>query len=341
MTVNSEPRRGLRTNIIVLTKNERASVARILRRLKAESPVIHGTIKGRFRVLTRLADVIAHFPSLLDRKAVADSSGRSSTLIDALLVPRQGDTMLHLPAKATLGKGFLVAKFQLFRLLSGLAQQHNMKEGDIRDIRAKTGALMFTLMAEDVYLNLLDDRTLPLEMRRQAAMWLILLWDHRTDFIAKDTAPVLQALWDCRADLAPAFGTMKGKFEFLLVSSDLDEKWQDFAASITEGSAAGAALQEFLFGLSYEQIDRVNRKMKEQGVTAVDRDEISAFLGEDIKFDLSADQRDFYMFYTYRRDNARARRRLGLAGPHFTLEDYYIRFMLKRYKETLFNDLFL
>ena len=44
--------------------------------------------------------------------------------------------------------------------------------------------------------------------------------------------------------------------------------------------------------------------------------------------------------YTVRRDNARARTRLCLEGPHKTLEDYYIEFVTGLDKETQNNDTF-
>ena len=39
------------------------------------------------------------------------------------------------------------------------------------------------------------------------------------------------------------------------------------------------------------------------------------------------------MQYTVRRDNARVRKRLQIPGPHHTLEDHYMRFILERNKE--------
>ena len=44
--------------------------------------------------------------------------------------------------------------------------------------------------------------------------------------------------------------------------------------------------------------------------------------------------------YTVRRDNARARARMHLEGPHKTLEDYCIQFVTAKNKEKQNNDTF-
>jgi hypothetical protein len=92
-------------------------------------------------------------------------------------------------------------------------------------------------------------------------------------------------------------------------------------------------MEEFLFGISYEQIGRLRSILKEQGIRAIGRDEVSAYLGEHVKTDVSLDYRDFYLLYTVRRDNARARQRLHLEGPKKTLEDHFIRFVPEAQQE--------
>ena len=331
---------GLYTHIVVLTEKERGFVNKILDQYKRESPDICSSINSRLNDITHLAEIIAHFPSLLERQVSYKETRDKLTLIESLLTKRAGDKMLHLPSKATLGKGFLVAKFHLFTLFSNLAATTNMAEHDVAELKAITSALLFTLMAEDVYLNLLDATELPLEIRRQVAMALIILWEHRTDFIVKDIAPVLQAVWDSRQKLAPVFGSMMGTSELLVISMDQDNRWNAFLSAMLKDNDITQALEEFLFGLSFEQIQSLKNLLAQKGVHTIDREKISDFLHEDIKLDLNSDPRDFYMLYTVRRDNARVRKRLGLQGPHNTLEDYYMRFVLEQYKEAQFNDIF-
>jgi hypothetical protein len=76
----------------------------------------------------------------------------------------------------------------------------------------------------------------------------------------------------------------------------------------------------------------------EKGISAIGRDEVASFLGIKIETYYESDPRTFFTQYSIRRDNARARRRMNLPGPHGTLEDYYTRFILELNKEKQEND---
>ena len=80
--------------------------------------------------------------------------------------------------------------------------------------------------------------------------------------------------------------------------------------------------------------------LRTKGIAAIDRDEVSTFLGEHVKTDAGLDYRDFYSMYTVRRDNARARSRIKIDEPKKTLEDYFIQFVTEQNKEKQNNDTF-
>ncbi len=328
------------TDIVVFTEQESKLVSKLLDRLKQISPETWEGITDRIADMKRLAANIAHFPSLLQRQIIMGETRTQYTLIEALLVHRDGDKMLHLPSKATLGKGFLVVKYHTFSSMMRLAESAGMDKEDIHAFQSATSVIMFTLMVEDVYLNLIDDTTIPLDIRRQIAFALIILWEHRNDQNVSDAAPVLQAVWEARRNLAPAFGTMVGTSELLLISIQMDKDWNAFLKARLGDSDVSQAMEEFLFGLSYEQIQTLKTTLRERGIAAIGRDEISSFLGQEIKTDVTSDLRDFYMLYTVRRDNARVRKRLNIPGPHNTLEDHYMRFILEEYKEKQHNDIY-
>ena len=99
-------------------------------------------------------------------------------------------------------------------------------------------------------------------------------------------------------------------------------------------------MEEFLFGISFEQINKLKSILREKGIPAIGRDEVSQFLGEHVKTDVNLDYRDFFTQYSIRRDNARTRRRMGLPGPHRTLEDVFIRFVMELNREKQNNDVY-
>ncbi len=326
--------------ITVLTSYQEQLVVELREALQAHAPDRIELLEDRLSDMKELATAIAHFPSLLQRTNLTNSVRTPEALVESIISYQEdGDTLLHMPSKAILGKGFLVTKIHSFYSMSRLAKNFaGMDDKQVKRYSDEAVSMMFTLMAEDVYLNLMKDKTLSMSMRRQLANSLIILWEHRSDQNIYDIAPVLQSVWSARRTLAPAFGTMMGTSELLLVSIQMDAQWSQFIKQRLGDNEVSQAMEEFLFGLSYEQIMRLRAILREQGVKAIGRDEVSAYLGERVKTDVSLDYRDFYLLYTVRRDNARARQRLHLPGPTKTLEDFFIRFVMEKNEEKQQND---
>ena len=126
----------------------------------------------------------------------------------------------------------------------------------------------------------------------------------------------------------------------MLFRSQMDEQWIAFIKQKMGDSGVSQAMEEFLFGISYEQILQLKNILRTKGIPAIGRDEVSKFLGVHIKTDAGLDYRDFYSMYTLRRDNARVRARMNLPGPHKTIEDYFIQFVMEQNKEKQNNDSF-
>ena len=312
-------------------------------------PLISQTDKEHYEIyINRIADLesmaasIARFPSLLERQELAGGTRTRATLIESLIKHHDdGDRILRLPSKAVFGKSLLVAKTHTLSDLAKFAK-HMGKEFDSlsKALDTETNLSMFSLLAEDVYLNLISDETQPVEFRREWALSLLLLWEHWNDQTTENVAPVLQSVWMARRRLAPAFGTMMGTSELLLISMQMDDQWISFIKQKMGEDGVSQAMEEFLFGISTEQIQNLRTILKTQGIPAIGRDEVSKFLGEHVKADAGLDYRDFYSMYTVRRDNARARARMKLEGPHKTLEDYFIQFVTALNKEKQNNDTF-
>lgn len=312
-------------------------------------PVIEKNDKERAEIFyNRIADLegmaqsIAKFPSLLERHELTGGTRTPTTLIDSLIKHQvEGDKTLQLPSKAILGKALLVAKAHTLSSFSKYAKHLGQDfESISRKFENETILSMFSLLVEDVYMNLICDHSQPMEFRRQWAMSLLLLWEHWNDQTIETVAPVLQAVWTARRRLAPAFGTMMGTSELLMISMQMDDQWISFIKRKMGDNGVAQAMEEFLFGISFEQIALLRRNLKEQGISAIGRDEVSKFLGEHVKADAGLDYRDFYTMYTIRRDNARSRARWHQEGPKKTLEDYFIQFVTEQNQEKQNNDTF-
>ena len=328
------------SKVVIFTTKQQALVNEIMPIIQKNDSDTGENFRNRISDLEALASAINRFPSLLERHSIIGDIRTPTSLIDSLIEHLDsGDSTLQLPSKANLGKGLLIAKIHT---LSSLTRQANHlgEEKLYKDLETETISSMFSLLVEDVYLNLIRDASQPLEFRREWAMSLLLLWEHWSDQNIEDVAPVLQSVWTARRKLAPAFGTMMGTSELMMISMQMDEQWIQFIKEKMGEPGVTQAMEEFLFGISYEQIKTLKNTLRTKGISAIGRDEVSKFLGEHVKADAGLDYRDFYSLYTIRRDNARSRRRFKAEGPYKTLEDYYIQFVTEQNKEKQKNDTF-
>lgn len=326
------PQDQIATDIIVLNPNERALVNRVFENLRVYSPETMVGVATRIMDLERLSVSISRYPSMHERGYYAGKSRSADSLIDTLCTIGDGERLLSLPTKAILGQGFLVAKFHAFSAITLVAVNSCFSDKDIQELRQATLNIMFTLMAEDVYMSLLDDPNLKPLVRRDIAEALAELWEHRLDQNVISVAPVLDAVWTVRDQIAPNFGTMIGTSELLLLSIGLDDKWQAFISKRLGDADVAMAMEEFLFGLSYEDISLIRKELRTRGLNAIGRDEVPEIIGH--KATLSnEDPRIFYRAYTQRRNNADARKRLSSPGPKKTLEDHYMQFIFEKNRE--------
>lgn len=331
------------TSLVVLTDKEQTLVNTLFDRLKTISPESLEVIANRVADLERLTKNIAHFPSLFQQQNINADGKTELSMIESLLAQRGGDRILHLPSKAILGKGYIVAKFKTFMSMTKIANECGFPKSEIVEYQKATLNLMFTIMCEDVYLSLLENLSIPVDLRQQIAYSLIVLWEHRTDLNVLEMAPVLESVWSARKKLAPVFGTMVGTSELLLFSIEMDDQWCKFISTQLGDSEVSMALEEFLFGLSYEEISRVKQILRDKGISAIGREEVAMFLNKPSIQEVAneaADPREFFLDYSVRRDNAKARQRMNLPGPHHTLEDYYMCFVMQKNKEKQYNDVY-
>ena len=328
------------SKVVIFTTKQQALVNEIMPIIQKNDNDTGENFRNRISDLEALAVAINRFPSLLERHSIIGDVRTPTSLIDSLIGHLDnGDSTLQLPSKANLGKGLLIAKMHTLSSLSRQAN-HLGEEKLYKELETETISSMFSLLVEDVYLNLIRDASQPMEFRREWAMSLLLLWEHWSDQNIEDVAPVLQAVWTARRRLAPAFGTMMGTSELMMISMQMDEQWIQFIKEKMGEPGVTQAMEEFLFGISYEQIKTLKNTLRTKGISAIGRDEVSKFLGEHVKADAGLDYRDFYSLYTVRRDNARSRGRFKTEGPYKTLEDYFIQFVTEKNKEKQKNDTF-
>jgi hypothetical protein len=123
---------------------------------------------------------------------------------------------------------------------------------------------------------------------------------------------------------------MNGTTELLRITIDLDKDWRDFLVYEASNDETRWALEEFLFGLSWEEIQKVRAKLTCFGINAVNYDQIRSYLDAGPAYSVvsARDPRAFYDFFIERRDACALRKRVGASGPKHTLEEIYLKYRI-------------
>jgi hypothetical protein len=320
-----EPGEPEQPGFSVLTQGEKQLAAEIGEAL-AGSPDLEG-IQERFDCLYTLGEAVSRFPSVRESQRLMGEERDETQLIRSLCSFSSTNHLLHIPTKVLIIRSFLVAKFHYYAMLYAL-----MKHEDRWNRPLKTGMFQITstLMAEAVYFSCLEDPGFSRNIKLGIANDLISLWDSGTDPRTNRHLPALEALWRAREETPPAFGTMDGNSELFRLSIEMGPDWQDFLSAGAASDEIRWTLEEFLFGLSYEEIRQVRARLLRFRINAVNYDEVKTYLGHKPGFTMveGGDMRNIFDFYMDRKEAAQFRKRTSVPGPYHTLEELYLRYRI-------------
>jgi hypothetical protein len=313
--------------MLVLSEGEEDLIRDITSWLKERNSEDCRQVERRFDCLRRLGDAVSLYPSLRKTQYLQGIARNEEQLIEALCSFSSASHMLHIPTKVVAARSYLVAKYHAFSLLAMLSSGQN---DFLASIKRVIFSLISTLMAEEVYLSCLEEPTFSREIKTEIANDLVNLWDTGSDLRAIRHLPALENLWAAREAAPPIFGTMDGNSELLRISIEMGNDWGDFLMEESTSDETQQALEEFLFGLSYEEIRQIRSRLAHFGISAVDYNEIRSYLGSKPAYSFArpGELRAVYDFFVERREAARFRMRTSTPGPCHTLEELYLRYRI-------------
>lgn len=226
----------------------------------------------------------------------------------------------------------MVAKFNFYGFLLNLCNRYPILEPWREELQKTWEYAIFSLLVEDVYQVIIErDGYYDPRVRRQAAVDLIHLWEYRFDRHVTDYAPTIVDLWRARKRIVPIFGTMVGTMEFVSLSSQLPDRWYQFISVHGREEEVMQALEEFIFGLTYEILVLVREKMQEQNIATVNRDRLETMLGTGNRLQEinSTDPREMYRFFQRRTKCLIHRRLADTPGPRRTLEEILLVYLIE------------
>lgn len=310
-----------------LTAAENQLVNEIEAWLKEHHPEDGKVVSESFSRLRTLGNAIFAYPSVRDTQFLMGEVFDESGLVESLLAFSSSSHLLRIPTKIVAMRSFLVAKFHAFSLLSSLTIG---REDHYEEVRQTVFSVISTLIAEVVYFSCMEDPHFSRETKTSLACDLIELWDSGVDQRGLRHFSALSSLWVARNSNPPNFGTMDGTTELLRLTMDLDEDWREFLVMESGNEQTRWALEEFLFGFSWEEIQEIRNQLAHSDENAVGLDGIQNYLGSSPAFSKidEKDPRTFYDFFIERRDACIFRKKLSAPGPIHTLEEIYLKYRI-------------
>ena len=319
------------TDLSFLDERERVLVVEALGFI--DDPEYGDILAGNLHRLSQAAELIRSSPSILRSIQMRPKMAFSSeTLIDALCRVPDWDLDLNIPTKAVFGQAYLIAKINFFKALGYALDALQGPEKLKDDVERELGQSIYSKLAEELFITIITDPNAPRSVKIGAAKPLFQVWEDRLLTEIDDFAPVLESIWKARNEVRPVLGTMRGTQEFFrLVQAACDERFVDYFAAGDVPDEQRQAFEEFLFGISHEEITKLREHLEEASDGCVSFDEARALLGRSgSSWAPSSGPQALYTSYKRRRVKAHYRALTGAEGPKKTAEEYVMIAFLQR-----------
>jgi hypothetical protein len=310
-----------------LTEEENRLVREIEDWLNETSPEDYCFSRDRFSHLHTLGAAVFAYPSIRNTQFLKGIIRDEAKLAESIQSFSSYAHPLHIPTKVVAMRSFLVAKFHAFSLLLYLtADREDFHEA----VRTVIFSIISTLMAEAVYFTCLEDTDFSYNTKSSLIDDLIALWDSGVDQRGIRHLSALSSLWIARDAAPPIFGTMDGTTELLRISMEMEGDWREFLKEESSNNETRWALEEFLFGLSWEEIQQIRSRLVHSGITAVGYNEIRTYMDSKPSYSVvdDRDPRAIYDFFIERRNVCTLRKRASAPGPRHTLEEIYLKYRI-------------
>ncbi len=313
---------------------ERDLVAATLDHVRDARPEHHALLRGNLARLSSLAAIIRDSASISTSwRSLRGAGGSGEALVDLLRRVPEYDIELHLPTRAVLGQAYLVAKINFFKSLLYALIADGAPAPLCARMEVELGQSIYSKMLEELFTLIVTDRAADHGLKGRAAVFLFRIWDDRLLAEVDDVAPLLEAAWEARNKVRPVLGTMLGAHEiFRLFREARDDRFLEYYTGRDEVPPDEmASFEEFLFGLSHEDIGALRKHLSDQGLAALTPSEARDFLGphHDAWASTLTGPQALYSDYRRRRMLAACRALNGSDGPKKVAEEYVLAAWLR------------
>ena len=283
--------------------------------------------------LPGVAEAILACPNVLEHQHLGTRERSAESLIDALCIAENSSIEFVMPTGAILGRAFVLAKLNFLKALGYILDQAGPKaEGRAGIVREMIGDTIFSKLAEELLTAAISNPHNHAELKRAAAQRLLSMWNNRLQVPVGEFPPVLLSAWKARLKVRATFGTLMGVNElFSFVQNESESLFVSHFVREHVTTDERDAFQEFLFGLSYEDLERVRSYMREEKIQVISPNQVRELLADrNLACSIGeTNPEQIYGSYCRRRLRADYRAMSGVPGPKKTAEGYIMETLLR------------
>lgn len=287
--------------------------------------------------LVRLRQVVTAYPSIVLSHTVAGEQRDVFTLTDAICRSNPFTIEAYMPTRAVVGRSYLVAKFNFFRLLTKIVNHHMVEGLDRKTLIDELSVFIlqavFTVIAEDLLVTIASNHKMNLDLRRKATFLLADLWEHRTSRSVRDFFPFLESIWSAKTRVEITYGTLSGTTEILaLMREGCAPEVIDYFTRDQISEDERHALLELVFNSTYEELVTMRNWMKAHDKQVLGPNDVAQIFNVPLSSLHQTIGTPKDMFFTFRERQVTAYHReiQDLPGPKKTAEEYLMIYFLEQ-----------
>jgi len=277
------------------------------------------------------------YPCVFEEKQLGRRQRGLSTLVELLANATDADFEMFMPTRATLWRSLTMAHLNFWRFIRYICEETAPDDDELSKIVIeRVHTCVYLKLMDELLTSLSMDSSLPLDLRCTAVSSLTSMWDCTPSDNVKRFFPLLRAVWDARRNMMVSVGTMLGISEIMkLLQAGCAPEFVDYFARASMSREEGMAFQEFLIGVTTEQIHDLEVLMAKTGQTAMtdaQADEALGRISESSQKEREAQTGIGVLAYQFHRERhleAAARRLRNLPGPKHTAEEYMLLYFLE------------
>lgn len=275
------------------------------------------------------AVALSLYPSILQSNRIGGSERNLETLVTALSEKYQEEDIFVMPTRAILSRSYEIGKINALYMISHLVKLLKIDNQEMVNPFPFILNRMLSIMTEDVLLDILSG-PINKNAKSMAIAALAQIWEGRISVESIAFSPELRNMWKIRSKSMPVYGSLLGIHEYIALCKNADSMGLNYLLHATDYPDEASALEEFLFGLSYEDLCILKKHMENTGKTCINKDDVAGLKElQHIKLNYESDDPlELYRFYNHRRKCAMIRRHSQKRGPIKTFEEYFMLYLL-------------